>query len=345
MGTFILLPTMKNSLILLCLVILAGGIATGGWILSRPNPATPEIARLEKELKDANAQIERLKEALDKMKTTVAKSALPAASAGQPAAGAPGKEGLAPAGEGEKNFLSKMFGSKGGGSALKDMMKMPGMKEMMKQQSLAQMEMQYGGLFKLFKLNPEERENLKQLLAARGSAEMDMGLKFMDEKLTPEQRKQITADYETAKKANDEAIHTFLGDEGDYKTFKHWEETKPERVQMEMMGGRGQFESVGEPLTPEQEQKLIDVMAAVRKAPSKVPDLSKPENLSPENMTDEALRRLMEKTAHDAQTVSQNAAGFLSARQLEALGKMQEQQRTMTEAGLKMSRAMFNGGK
>ena len=116
-------------------------------------------------------------------------------------------------------------------------------------------------------------------------------------------------------------------------------------MQFEMMGGRSHFQTAGEPLTLEQEDKLVDLMASVRKAPGKLPDMSKPENFSPERMSEEFIQKLMEKTDADAKTVSQNAAGFLSAAQLQALAKMQEQSRTMTEAGLKMSGAMFKGGK
>ncbi|MBX7209217.1 MAG: hypothetical protein K1X78_12945 [Verrucomicrobiaceae bacterium] len=338
---------MKNAAIVFLLLLVAAGIAIGGWFMSQPNPATSEIVRLEKELKDANAQIERLKEALDKMKTTVAASAPPVPSAGAPgAAGSESAPGFdhSPAGEKESGLLGKLFSSKSSGmSAFKEMMKNPGMKDMIKQQNIVQTELHYGGLFDHFKLTPEEKENFKQLLAARSGAQTEMGLKFMDENLTPAQRKLITDDFEKAKKASDADIRTFLGDEGDYQTFQHWEETAPERMQLQMMGGLSQFKAVGEPLTPEQEQKLIDVMAAARKSPGGLPDMSKPAELKPENMTDEMLQKLLAKHDHDAQTVVQNAAGFLSAKQLEALGKMQQQQRNMTEMGLKMSQTFMKG--
>jgi len=333
---------MKNVLVVPLLVLLAGGLGFGGWLLSRPNPMNGEIARLETELKDAKAEIARLKEVMEKQKTTLSSRPAPAATMTPATNGKDAGPGATTAAVAGKTVAGGVPG-KSGAQAFREMMKAPGMKEMMKQQNLAQMDMLYGRLFESFQLSPEEKENFKQLLAARTSAQTEMGLKLMDENLAPEQKKQITADYETAKKASDDAIRTFLGDEGDYKTFQHWEDTQPERAQLEVMGGRSHFATAGEPLTPE--QKLVDVMAAVRKAPGNLPDLSKPENFWSGLLTDEMVQKQLGKYDHDAQTVAQNAAGFLSATQIQALGKMQAQMRTMTEASLKMSRAMLDGGK
>ena len=221
----------------------------------------------------------------------------------------------------------------------------PEMKEMVKQTNLAQIDMKYGRLFDAFQLNPEETENFKQLLAERLSAGMDIALKLMDESLTTEQRNQIFTDLETAKKASDEAIKTFLNYDDDYKIFQHWEDTEPERTTLEMLGGRSHFVSAGEPLTPDQEQKLVDVMATIRKSPSTVPGINKPKGFDPAILSDQGIQQQLQIFDRDAQTAAQNAAGFLSATQLQALAKMQQQMRALTEIELKMSAAMMKGGK
>lgn len=337
---------MKTPAIILVALLLAAVISLGGWMLARPNPLNGEIVKLEIELQAVRGENAKLKEELVAQKTeTTARSlartaaALPATQAGTgvppPDAKTPAATGTASLGEGAKGMMS----------AMRKMMDNPGMKEMIKQQNLAQMDMRYGRLFDAFQLNPEEKENFKQLLSARLAAKTDMGMKLMDENLTAEQKKQIVADITAADKASDEAIKTFLGHDDDYKTFQHWEDTQPERMQMEMLGGRSYFSSAGEPLTPEQEQKLVDVMATIRKSPSKLPDLSKPENFSGANISDEQIERQLQKIDSDAETLMQNAAGFLSATQLQALTKMQQQMRTLAETGLKMSGAMFKGGK
>lgn len=335
---------MKNAAIFLLMLLIAAAIAVGGWLLARPNPANPEIVRLEKDLKNANAQIERLQEALDTMKATATKAA---ASSAKPAGAAAVKgEDSSPADKQNSAFVGNLFSSaKSGMSAYKELLKNPGMRDMINQQNLAQMDMRYGGLFDHFKLSPEEKQNLKQLLAARSRSQIEMGIKVMEDNLTPAQKKQISDDYDRAKKASDESIRTFLGDDEDFKAFQRWEDTSPERTQLQMMGGRGQFEAVGEPLTPEQEERLIDIMAAVRKSPGGPADMTNPKGFSPDKMTDEMLQKLLTKQEHDAKTVVQNAAGFLSTRQLEALVKMQQQQRSMTEMGLKMSQSFLKSGK
>ena len=343
---------MRNLVLFLCFALLAAGIAIGGWMLSRPNPANPEIAKLEAELKEARQKITRLTDTLEQEYAEKRKRELAAAAASKtktttvtPASKPDTKDSAAKSKEPAGTTAAVAPSKRAGVKALREMMETPGMKEMIKKQNLVQLEMIYGGLFKKFGLNEEEKENFKMLLGERTGAQTDLGMKVMDESLTPEQRKQLTEDYEKAKKASDERIRTFLGDEGDFKTFQHWEDTQPERMQLEMMGGRSHFQTAGEPLTAEQEEKLIDLMTSVRNAPSKLPDISKPENFWAGEMSDEFIQKQIEKIDADAKTVAQNAAGFLSAIQLQALGKMQEQTRTMTEAGLKMSGAMFKSGK
>jgi hypothetical protein len=336
-----------KTLAVVLVALLVSVISLSGWMLAQPNPLNGEIAKLEKELHDARGEIAKLKADLTtQQKEATARSLAQTAAAtvptGEPGADVPANDGKTPPAAGA---AAKGTGMKGMMSEVRKMMENPGMKEVIRQQNLAQMDMRYGRLFESFQLNPEEKENFKQLLSARLAAETDMGLKMMDENLTPDQKKQIAADLTTAMKASDEAIKTFLGNDEDYKTFQHWEDTQPERLQFDMLGGRSYFSAAGEPLSPDQEQKLIDVMAAIRKSPDKLPDLSKPENFSLENITDEMIQQQLQKADRDAQTVAQNAAGFLSTTQLQSLAKMQQQMRTMTEASLKMSGAMLKGGK
>ncbi len=312
---------MKNLLIVLCFVALV----IGGWMLARPNPLIGEVAKLERELKTAQNEVVQLKAEMAKKLTIPAKALMTPSMA--PMAGEPS--------------TTTASATKPEGSALRKMLEAPGMKEMMKQQNLMQIDMLYGGLFGKFQLSPEEKENFKQLLGLRSSAQTEMGLKMMTANLTAEQHKQIAADYAAAKKLNDADIRKFLGDEDDYKTFQKWEDTAPERMQFEMMGGRTHFTSAGEALAPEQEQQLIDTMAQVRKQPSQLPDLSKPENFTPGNLSDQQIAQQMQKYDQDAAVVAKQAAAYLSPAQLQALTQFQAQMRSMAEMGLKMSNSML----
>jgi len=105
--------------------------------------------------------------------------------------------------------------------------------------------------------------------------------------------------------------------------------------------GKTAFDSAGVPLAPEQEEQLINLMAEVRKRPSDVPDLNDPHNIDPSMMTDEFTRRAIAVFDQQQGSVLEGAGGFLTPPQLEALKKMQEQMRTLNEAGLKMSKSMM----
>jgi hypothetical protein len=57
------------------------------------------------------------------------------------------------------------------------------------------------------------------------------------------------------------------------------------------------------------------------------------------------MDKFMASYDRQAQRVLADSAKFLSPKQLEALKNMQQQMRSMQEAGLKMSGMMFGGGK
>jgi len=221
---------------------------------------------------------------------------------------------------------------------LTEMMKSPAMKEMMKQQQIAALDMQYAGLFSRFHLTDDEKADFKQLLAERLLHESELGIKMLDD-ITSEQRKTLVEEYEGAKKAADARIRDFLNNDDDYNAFTSWEETKAERMQLDM--GRSLFATAGEPLSPQQEEQLIGVMLQVRKQPSTVPDLSKPQNFDPARLTQADIDRQLAHYDANAEAVATQSAQFLTPTQVETLRTMQKQWRAMSESGLKMTSAMF----
>lgn len=225
-------------------------------------------------------------------------------------------------------------------AALQKMMDTPAMKEMMKQQMLTQVELGYGRLFEMLHLNGEEKEQFKQLLAGRLGAATDLGLSMRSGSQTPEEMKRNRDKLVESDATFDRAIHDFLDNENDYKTYLAWQDTQPERMQLNMVG-RQTFASAGEPLSVEQEERLVSVMAQARKAPSSLPDMTQPKNFDPTSMTPEMIDRILAQQQEQAKTVAAGAAAFLSPVQQEALAKMQQQYRSMSEAGLRMSSAMF----
>lgn len=220
--------------------------------------------------------------------------------------------------------------------ALAEMMKNPAMREMVKQQQIAQIDMHYGGLISRFGLNDTEKANFKQLLADRMGIETDMSLKMMDESLTQPQRDALVKEMSDAKKVADEKIKTFLNNDQDYDAWQKWEATKAERTQLEM--GRSLFAE--EPLSTEQEEQLVAAMQRASKMPSAYPDLTKP-GTNAAQITPQMVEQQMTRYDQQAQAAYNEAARFMSPKQLAALQAMQKQWRDMTEAGMKMSMMMF----
>ncbi|MBL9116711.1 MAG: hypothetical protein JNJ83_17015 [Verrucomicrobiaceae bacterium] len=323
---------MKAAFALVSLAALTfAGIAVG-LFASRPPDYSNRVAELELKLKEADAEIAKLKADALKPKPP----AVPAA-----------RSAPAQTGPGITESQAKDAGGSGRNSvsSITQMMKDPAMRDMVKAQQGMQIEMQYARLFTNLGLDDTEKAHFKKLITDRASAKMDMGFKLMDNGLSKEQRKAITDEFDRQKQTSDEAIRTFLNDENDYKTFQHWEETEPERMQMTMMG-RAAFENAGVPLSPDQEEQLVSLMATVRKKPSAVPDMTNPKNISPEAIaSDEMLGKITAKAATDASEIKKGAAAFLSPEQMTALTKYQDQMKAMTEMGLKMSRSMLGKDK
>lgn len=323
------LQIMKAALALVSLAALTFAGLAAGLFFSRPPDYSQRVAELELRLKEADAEIAKLKADALKSKPPAPSSARTGSASTQ------SSQGL---------NSSSPDGAPDSSQSFTKLMKDPKMRDMVKAQQGMQIEMQYSRLFSRLQLDDTETTHFKKLLNERMSAKTDMGFKLMDGALSKDQRKAVSDEYDEQKKQSDSAIRTFLNDENDYKTFQHWEDTEPERMQMMM--GRMTFENAGVPLSAEQEEQLIDLMSQVRKSPSALPDMSDPKNISPDMLNNEQLvNKLLEKTVADGEAVRKGAAAFLSPEQLAALAKYQEQMKAMAEMGLKMSRTMMGTNK
>lgn len=272
--------------------------------------------------------LQQRQSAAEAVAENVARQAASAAtSSGKPTVAAAGGKGGGPAPTSSKP-----------GSPLLEMMKNPAMKDMMKQQQVMALDSQYGKLFAKFNFSDAEKAEFKQLLGDRLTAEAELGLKMMED-LTPEQRKALTKEYEDAHKTSDARIHDFLNSENDYNLFKNWEDTKGERMQLDL--GRSLFDTAGEPLSAQQEDLLIQVMHQVRMQPSPVPDLSKPQNFDPSHLSQADIDQQLAHYDSSSQSIANQAAQFLSPKQLETLRTMQQQWRGFAESSLKMTSMMF----
>lgn len=232
---------------------------------------------------------------------------------------------------------------KSGKFFLAEMMKSPEMRGIVKQQQIAQLDLFYGGLFKKLDLSGADLEDFKNLLAERLQVESEFALQAMGGDGVPKDAHAAQMGFKDSRKAIDTKIKTFLNNGQDYLMYQSWEQSKPERMLLSV--GLSAFSAQGEPLSSAQEEQLVIAMMGARMRRSNIPDLTKPENLAPENLSQEMIDKVLVSYDEQAQEVAAAASVFLSPGQLEALKAMQQQQKALQDAGIRMGAAMFGGGK
>lgn len=231
-----------------------------------------------------------------------------------------------------------------GGNPMKsmaEMLKTPGMREAVIQQNLGQVDMFYGKLYDRLQLEGADRQDFKNLLTERMRAELEMSLQMMGGDFSPQQSGAALEELRKSNTAIDQKIRAFLSNENDYKAFQTWEQTKADRMILNM--GAPAFASAGEPLTVAQEDQLVSAMFAARTKASAVPDMTKPENLTAANLSPDMTQKILANYDAQVGVVAAGAAAYLSPTQLEALKSLQKQQRALQEMGLKMGATMVGG--
>ncbi len=298
-----------------------------------------EVQALKKErdtLRDQTRALEKRAQAAESdLKSATARVAAAEAKAANPPGGIGG-----PSSARRADFPRAPGTQPGSMKSLAEMMKNPAMREMIKQQQIAQIDMHYGGLISRFGLDDAEKSNFKQLLAERMGIETEMGLRLMDEKLTPQEREAVAKQMADAKKAVDEKIKTFLNSDEDYSAWQQWEATKQHRTQIEL--GRSLF--ADSPLTPQQEESLVDSMQRASLMTANDPSLPKP-GANPGQLSQETVERQIANYDRQAQAILAEAGAYMNPQQLQALKTMQKQWRDMMEAGMKMSVMMYGKDK
>lgn len=310
---------MKNAALVLLGLTSAGSLLALAWVLGRTPEPDPRLAVLETELTEAKRTIASLKRELERR----AEQPPPAPLAAAPAPAAPA---AAPAPTGR--------------AGLREMMNAPGMREAMERQQALQIDITYARLFDQLQLSPQEREHFKKLLVERQKTQTELSLKLMDDKLTSAQRQAIGEQIDQQRTAFDDTIRQFLNHDDDWQSFQHWEKTLPERTQFEMLG-KGLFASSPEPLSAQQEQQLIDLMAEVRARPGSGGNLAGKTNLDPSLLTDDLIQRQLQQIEVNGRIVAERAAEFLTPAQLQTLKTYQEQTASMTKTGIEMSKMLF----
>jgi hypothetical protein len=300
---------------------------------------------LSKRLAESDAEQERLKAELVELRTERDQLRGQGTGQGKGQAGTPSPSISKPSKTAGNGTQTPPAGTAPAGrQAFAEMMKNPAMKEVMKQQQRVQLDMRFGGLYEHFQFDDAQKADFKQLLEERLALQSELGLKFFEGDATKDQRDAWQKEYNDGKKASDANIRSFLNSDEDFSTFQRWENSEAERMRIET--GRSQYASTGEPLSPQQEQQLLDVMYETRVARSgDGDDFSNAKVPDPEKFSEEDVSRQLSHLDEVDRSVYQAASGFLSAKQLETLRAQQQQWRSMTEAGLRMTATMFQAKK
>jgi len=316
---------MKNIVIPILGAVSIVSIGAVAWLLASPPSVDPRLVKLESDLKEARQTIAQLKADLAKEST---RHTANITSGGNLALSQTANSTLATTSS-EKQNLSQLYST-------------PAMRAVIDQQQAAQIEVGYAQLFEQLRLTPEERAHLKNLLTARQKVFTDYNVQLLDPNLSPERRQQLIEEARNQHSVYEATIKQFLNDENDWNTFAHWENTKTERTQFNSVG-RGLFEASSEPLSQQQEQQLIDLMAEVRMSPSSVGGLNDQTGTDPNRLTDDVIAQQLQQIETNNRIVAERAQSFLTPAQQLTLQNYLTQTQTMAKSGIEMSKMILRG--
>lgn len=204
--------------------------------------------------------------------------------------------------------------------ALAKMMDDPTMKDFMRQQTLDTIKRQYAPLMKELNLTQEEGGKLMKLLTDNALKNLDVTSAMMqgdaDQTRIGQERIKDQQDI-------DAQLHALLG-EPRYAQYQDYTASLPARTQLDLF--KTQFNDT--PLSEDQNAKLLDVMKSETK---KIGATQLGIDSSPQ-----ALEDYLRQTAESNLRIQQQAAGFLSPEQTEALGRFQTNMLNMTRMGMSM---------
>lgn len=290
------------------------------------------------EIRHLHEQMEVFKKESEQLRAELVKagSAAPAPGAvpADPAATADAGKGEAP-GERGKNFMSgiaKMFTD-------------PEMKKTMRVQQMVGIRMMYGDLAKELNLAPADAEQLIEIL---GDRQMDLSAAAMSkmDPNSPNPDKDGKKVAETQKRY-EEQLKAVLGEDR-YKQFQSYEASVGDRFMLQQF--EGQFAANGAPLESAQKEKLLSLMREERasKADPSGGSLSNPnprQRMEQALKSDEAMSSFLADQEAFNRRVMARARDLLSADQIVAFEKVQQQQIELMKMQVKMSRQMLGGSK
>ena len=222
-------------------------------------------------------------------------------------------------------------------SGLAKMMQDPQMKEMVRVQQRQSLDRMYGTLYRQLGLPADELEALKELLLERQLKLVEMGMAAMS--ASESERRQAAVKTNALKAEYDKKIEDLLGPQ-DYAVFNQYEQTTPERMQIQMFKDTLPADAA---LTERQEADLIAAMYEARRALPATSLLNTGRASDPSQLTEERIAETLKQLDQLRGRCIERAAAILTRPQFEKYVESQERWSAMQAAGLRMASQMFGG--
>jgi hypothetical protein len=228
---------------------------------------------------------------------------------------------------------------KGMGEMLGKMMKDPAMREMMREQQKAMINLMYAGLFRDLNLSPDEKEKLKDLLteAQMRNMESAQGLFGAKQEGAADDSQKQVAD---AKQQTDAEIKALLGDER-FAQYENYQKSMGERMQVDQLKTQLAAENL-----PLQDRQMAQLLQAMQEEKTRLPPAIPTDQTQmpkKEMFTSENLDKQMKWIDDYNVRVADRAAQILTPEQLAKYQAFQQQQISMQKLGLNMAKQMFGG--
>jgi hypothetical protein len=227
------------------------------------------------------------------------------------------------------------------GPDLAKLLKDPAMRQTLRAQADAQLELIYRDFFKEMNLDENKRDAVLAILKERQGAQTDLGLSVFDTALSSTERKAVAEKLSRSAKEAESKLKDLLGSE--YPTFEQFEKSAPEREQLASLGSMLKEKEL--PLDETTKKKLMDIMFQERQAFKFERDLSDLKTVNPDNLTEAAIDRYMAENSKLQQQVQTKVKPLLSGEQYEQFLKAQENQQHAAQMHLHWLRQLSGGGK
>jgi hypothetical protein len=215
---------------------------------------------------------------------------------------------------------------------LANLLKDPDMMKAMVEQQAQLLKTEFAPLVKQLNLKPEQGDAFYKLLTDNVTNTMLQSLAMMEGAKDPDAASAAAK----AEKNMQDQMRLLLGDSG-YSQYQEFQATLSDRMMFEQM----QASFTDDPLTGDQQQRLLQIMINERKNPANGMDPGTGKPAFPAATRAAQMEQALQIQDQINQQVYQQAAQFLTPNQLQTLANSQSNLLSLTRASLPMMQKMF----